>query len=622
MVLFYTYIGGLMLKESFKFKLLSSVFMVGFLMVFLSVRMAEADSPQLQLQNMKIDKQEAKVGDTLHLSMDVTSSGTVQEVVAIYQPDGYYSVEERISLKKDNATNLWQADINLTDKFAKGKWKIRAVSVKVDSYYYSFFNKEIFTSDSQAIDLSGCGFFVDQKGYVPELKSVSIDKNKVTLGEYVTLSVAVNPISPDKKALVEIYYQSPANSSFYKNLQVYTDSTSQINFYINPYDTTGTWKIGWITLTDPNTGNKISYYNQDLFNQPIGMDFRQADYEAVSPKGWVSFWNKWFYYDPETGEKVTGWLEDQGYWYYLNEDGERISGWLEEDGYEYFFDEDGRMVTGWFHDSEDNADYYFNPDGDLAYGWNFIDGLWYYFDDEYGALVTNDWIDYDGKRFYLNEHGNRVSEGWRLIDSSWYYFTNQGQALTGWRYFGGKWYFLNEEGKMLTGFYRVKGSLYYSDSNGAMQTGWKLIKEKWYYFNPSSGQAAIGWLNQGKTWYYLDSAGAMTTGWMQINYQRPNSPSNLEWFYFDKSGARKTGWLYNNSKWFYLESDGVMSRGFKNIGGVRYYFKSNGAMAANEWLAFGETYWYYFLSSGKMATGWQTINGKKYYFDSNGVMRK
>lgn len=65
-------------------------------------------------------------------------------------------------------------------------------------------------------------------------------------------------------------------------------------------------------------------------------------------KGWFWSGEAWYYFDPETGARKYGWLNDNGSIYYLDTSGKMHRGWLfiNSDKKWYYFDSSGQMQTG------------------------------------------------------------------------------------------------------------------------------------------------------------------------------------------------------------------------------------------------------------------------------------
>ena len=141
--------------------------------------------------------------------------------------------------------------------------------------------------------------------------------------------------------------------------------------------------------------------------------------------GWRQEAGGWAFYCGDT--KLTGWIDDGGYWYYADKDGYMQTGWVEVNGV-------------W---------YYFNTSGDMATGWVESNGIWYYMDKSSGTMTT----------------------GWVEDGGYWYYFDKSGVMSTGWVDDNGTWYYMNSSGDMHTGWLSSGSSYYYCDrSSGVMKS--------------------------------------------------------------------------------------------------------------------------------------------------------
>ena len=146
--------------------------------------------------------------------------------------------------------------------------------------------------------------------------------------------------------------------------------------------------------------------------------------EGIRQQGWVALANGTFYYDPVTGAKVRGFLDDaKGRHYLAPDDGHMVTGAVTIDKQNYFFNpegvmavgriarEDGAyyydpasgvMVTGWF--AADNQTYYADPNGHIVTGVYEIDKQSYYF-DETGALLRNGAVEIEGAAYTTTPEG-------------------------------------------------------------------------------------------------------------------------------------------------------------------------------------------------------------------------
>ena len=192
--------------------------------------------------------------------------------------------------------------------------------------------------------------------------------------------------------------------------------------------------------------------------------------------GWVLEGDQWRYYDPQTHEPCTGWMDLGGVRYHFADDGVMSVGWAQVDGSWYCFDANGALQCGWLP-------------------WA---GAWCYCDSQTGAL----------------------HEGWLYWGGAWYYLEpGSGIMRTGWLADRGSWYFLGDNGALRLGWLPWDGTWYYLDPvSGALRTGWVASGDLWYYLD-ADGSLHQGWLDDAGQWYYLEpGSGAMCAGgWAEVN---------------------------------------------------------------------------------------------------------
>ena len=347
-------------------------------------------------------------------------------------------------------------------------------------------------------------------------------------------------------------------------------------------------QTGWIKEVS-------TYYSTDLGPKAEETTWYYADTDGSLIHGWKKIDGKWYYFEPDSGEMVTGfwgignddyffnesgvmqtgWIKIQDYgrteWYYANSKGvlqwewQKINnkwyyfgdcmfiGYKEIDGKYYFFNKSGAWVSkpeGWQEDYYYGWWYYFRS-GKPVTGWQKISGKWYYFYPDY-YMMSSAYAYIDGKDYFFNKSGVLVSnpKGWLSdSDGDWYYFKN-GKALTGWQKISGKWYyFYDDYPRMATGYEEIDGKYYYLNTNGvylAHPEGWKKSIDIWYYFK--NGKPVTGWQEISGKWYYFDEDGWMCTLWWPIK-----------------------------NKWYYFNSSGVMQTGIITIGDLTYNLGTNGA---------------------------------------------
>ena len=320
--------------------------------------------------------------------------------------------------------------------------------------------------------------------------------------------------------------------------------------------------------------------------------------------------------------------------YYFQDDGSAYKGFfttnLEKVGRcTFYFGEDGAAYTGW--NTIDGKKYYFYPsNGIMVHGLTQIGAYEYYFDDKTGALTYGLVQVGMNNYMYFEEGANLPSTGLRTVNGALYYFSSEAasygvaesglqkindetyyfdpttkRACSGWVETNGSRYYFNDDYKMLLGLQKIKGSLYNLGSTGAMQYGMATINSNRYFFDEKSGEAIVGWYNDGVDQYYFDEKTfAAVTGVRDIDGAT---------YYFTSSGRQRTGLIWANNKYYYFAEEGEESgSGFKTINGKTYYFYEDHTAAVGLQEIANDLY--YFSDYGTMLTGMRTLKNVRYYF--------
>ncbi len=229
------------------------------------------------------------------------------------------------------------------------------------------------------------------------------------------------------------------------------------------FDENGVQYLEWYTFSD----GSVAYFDPDTGDAVTGMqsidgslyyfsdDYRmQTGFQTIADA---------VYYFTETGSLQTGFFEADGSRYYSDADGVLQTGWLTVEGNRYYCDEAGVILTAW--QTIDGITYYFNPMGMMCSGWQFIDGYTYYFDED-GTMLTGI-ITVKDKHYALDAQGRRMGEGWFDTDDARYFCNADGTLFTGWRLIDGKYYYFNSNGTMAVS---TTVDSYIIDENGVAST--------------------------------------------------------------------------------------------------------------------------------------------------------
>lgn len=146
--------------------------------------------------------------------------------------------------------------------------------------------------------------------------------------------------------------------------------------------------------------------------------------DGIRQGGWVSLENGTFYYDPATGAKIRGFLDDAKGRHYLSpDDGHMVSGAVTIDKNQYLFSPEGVMVTGMA--AREDGTYYYDPaTGAMVTGW-FAAADQTYYADAQGHVVTGVY-EINKQPYYFNETGALVRNGQMEIEGVAYTTTPEG----------------------------------------------------------------------------------------------------------------------------------------------------------------------------------------------------
>ncbi len=410
------------------------------------------------------------------------------------------------------------------------------------------------------------------------------------------------------------------------------------------YDQSGAAFMGLHTIRD-----KIYYFDRDGILQVNGAVYLDGILYIYGPNGdcSVSSGNGWICdtYYVEEGNVVTGWkkISDKIY-YFDQETGKKVSDTVQMiDGKYYSFNHEGVLETGRITNIDDDQLYwmYANPDGVLAVNeWVETDAARYYYDSScrmatgimtiegrnelFGAdgvwketLETQGWQEDDaGDRYYINNNVLLIDKT-QIIDGKYYHFDEDGRMIKN-RFFEN--YYLGDQGALVTEQWKTdeNGCRHYYGSDGRRyENGWKNIDSYWYYFKDGNA-VTEDCLIDGKLYHFEKKGGSsreeilMADGWNEIAGQ----------VYYRRDSLFLTGMQEIEKDRYYFYEDGHMACQTKIVDSVSrnsYFADQNGKIVFNAWCRDGDAD-YYAGRDGRLLTGLQMIGGKQYYFDEGGVM--
>ena len=339
-----------------------------------------------------------------------------------------------------------------------------------------------------------------------------------------------------------------------------------------------------------------------------GTDYLFAP-NGIQQVGWQTVREQRRYYDPATGEPVTGWLHWRGADYYISPESGKLTGIFSVDDAAYLTDECGVLQKNAWCTLGD-AWYYGDADGKPVSGETVIDGAPYLFSAEH-RLLTGWQTPSDGilRRYDSEPDGTpSVQTGWFDADGHRYYAEAETGLLHGLQTIDAQTYLFDDSGIMQTGFCPLDGKTMYFAPDGAMQKGWITLDDQTYYADADGG-ILTGFQTITDTLYDFDETGAMLTGWQTADNHK---------YYFDAQKGALQGLQQIGAAQYYFDAAGIMQTGSVDAGGVYYYLDADGKRIDGFHTSeAGRTY----ISplTGTTVTGWQTIDSAQYYFDADGI---
>ena len=348
-------------------------------------------------------------------------------------------------------------------------------------------------------------------------------------------------------------------------------------------------RTGWVSLQE---GESLNRYYFD------GNGILQTGFFRVTENGDL-------YYAQADGSICANGIYTlpDGYDYWFYEDGTLHTGWQTVNGIRRYYDPaTGQAVTGWIN--WNHRHYYVSKESGKCTGSQEIDGVFYPLSEETGAVMTGLYTLPDGTVRYYLEDGS-YAKGFVEDGDYTYYFDENGSMVTGWTELDSKVYYFAANGNMAVGFTKIEDDTYYFDETGVQLFGLQQIGGKLYCFQTDNGRMESGWITLDQNTYYFQEDGSARTGWLEENSKH---------YYFGQDGIRRTGWQTIDGKRYCFLADGSAVTGWQtDANGSRYYFSESGA-ALTGWQKIGNAS-YYFLENGAAASGITQIGNAKYYFD-------
>ena len=247
------------------------------------------------------------------------------------------------------------------------------------------------------------------------------------------------------------------------------------------------------------------------FSADQGIEIDEEGSGKAGYSGFVPAGSSFRYYDPETGDYLTGLQTIEGYTYYFHpSSGIAVSGRQNVNGKVYYFDPvTFRMQTGIVAVTYSGGvvrKHYFLPEGGMASGWITEDGKTYYFSSpSSGSIMLTGKQTIDGRLYCFDEETGELLLGVAKANDGFYYYFDP-DSPSGYR----------------TGLQEWNGELYFflSEKSGIMDYGLDGVGKDLYYFDLTTGAAVKNQtINQGHILYTFGADGKMTSVVAEEGYE-------------------------------------------------------------------------------------------------------
>ena len=330
-----------------------------------------------------------------------------------------------------------------------------------------------------------------------------------------------------------------------------------------------------MTLGKVSVEGKDYWLDKDrglLYNQWVKDEsgkWLRTDGNGCLLKGWYHAPNgKWFYFNKDNYQMVTGKLIDDHKDYWLDEiAGLLYDAWVQDNqGNWLHTDDNGVLATGWFK-TKSGYWFYFNQDHTMKTGILTDKGYTFWLDKNDG-LLYNQWVkDESGKWLRTDGNGCLVKGWYHAPSGKWFYFNKDNyQMVTGKLTDDTKDYWLDENAGLLYDAWvqDAKGNWLHTDDNGVLATGWFKSKSGyWFYFNQDHTMKTGILTDKGYTFWLDKNDGLLYNEWVK--------DESGKWLHTEAHGCLVKGWFYTtNGKLFYFNDDYKMVTGELTFKGKIY----------------------------------------------------
>ena len=227
-------------------------------------------APVINVQSLKVDKKQVKIGDSVKVSIRITDEAEIKHVFMFYQRPQTKNTESMV-LTYNNITGYYEGKIEIKETSESGIWKISWI--KAEDIYdnqIEIHNSNVYDFYEEKADLSAGDFEVegteaDIHAPVIDIESLKVSKNQAGTGDKVKISIRITDETEIKH--VFMFYQRPQTKNTESMVLKYNNITGYYEGEIEIKETSesGIWKISWMKAEDIYD-NQIEIHNSNVYD--------------------------------------------------------------------------------------------------------------------------------------------------------------------------------------------------------------------------------------------------------------------------------------------------------------------------------------------------------------------
>ena len=228
------------------------------------------------ITSLSISEKEVQVNEEIELSIEVADRTGLEYITVSYLKDNSYANYKEVKLTYNEKDNKYNGVLKIDSLTELGQWQINNI------YFINSNNRCIgdiskYDYDIEYILNQGNFEVIFRNGEGLKLDSLNIDKNKVTVGNKVTLQAKASDIDGEIRNIT-VEYISPEGKTL--NIKLKEVSNGFIGeFEVSKYTSAGEWKINSVLLED-NERNRTLIYNTEVNPDKEGMNLSKANIEV------------------------------------------------------------------------------------------------------------------------------------------------------------------------------------------------------------------------------------------------------------------------------------------------------------------------------------------------------